>query len=206
MSSGSKSARLEAAALADAVALDDLGWQHALSSFCLRLAMMKAKERRLERLLDAGLVALRKSLIFGCISIASSRSSAAGSNSFTARVGRVPLTSSQASKCLRRKHHRHAVMQRRDCAIGGAGQDGDACRSRRRPCRASARRVRQRRSAAAPRAEQEGPALALGSGPFVEAVGRNQAAAPAHGIAERRLLQHLLGAGIDQGRELSSDP
>jgi hypothetical protein len=47
-------------------------------------------------------------------------------------------------------------------------------------------------------ANEEGLPLLPLLPPFVESVGRKQAAATTHGVAERRLLQHRLSARVDQ--------
>ena len=92
-------------------------------------------------------------------------------------------------------------MQGRDCRIGGAAQDGHGVKRAALPVPPVLVETGKSDQLRRLRAEQERPPLSLGSGPFVEVVGWNQAAAPAHGIAERRLLQHILGSGIDQGRK-----
>lgn len=46
-----------------------------------------------------------------------------------------------------------------------------------------------------------GVALTFGARPLVKAVRRDQAAALAHGVAEGRLAEKFLGAGVEQGRE-----
>ena len=92
-------------------------------------------------------------------------------------------------------------MQGQDCRIGGAAQDGHGVKRAALPVPPVLVETGKSDQLRRLRAEQERPPLSLGSGPFVEVVGWNQAAAPAHGIAERRLLQHILGSGIDQGRK-----
>ena len=99
------------------------------------------------------------------------------------------------------QNDRHTIMQRRDRAVGGTGENHDRVDLSAVFVAPALIESGKGDQLALPRPEQEGAALALGSGPFVEAVGGDEAAAPTHGVAERGLHQHLLRAGIDQGRE-----
>ena len=140
-----------------------------------------------------------ESLILGCISIVSNRSSEAGSNSFLGSLGRRLLDVKPRLEMLGRQHHRHAVVQRRDHWVGGTGEDHDRVDLSALLVAPALIESGKGDQLALPRAEQEGTARALGSSPFIEAVGGNEAAAPAHGIAEGGLGQYLLRTRVDQG-------
>src|SRR5262245_32601569 len=120
---------------------------------------------------------------------------------FAGGFGRSFLHVEPGGEILGRKNNRHAVVQRRDCAVGGTGEDGDGVDLLAlavAPALVEAGEGDQLRTA---RAKQEGPALALGPGPFIEPIGRHEAAAVAHGLTERRLHKRVLGPGIDERRE-----
>ena len=109
---------------------------------------------------------------------------------------------------LRRDHHRHAVVDRRHAALARGGDDGagidlaaGGAVSPGLPQAGEGDRP------AVARPQPEGLARAAGIGarqlaPFVEAGGRHQAAAIAHGGAERGFVQNPFGAGVDEKREL----
>ena len=133
-----------------------------------------------------------ESLILGCISTASNRSSRGGLQQRECRFGRRRLDVEPSGEMLVRQHDRHAVVQRGDGAIGGTGEDGDGVGLAAlliAPTLIDPGEGDQLRLA---RAKQERTPLTLGPGPLVEAVGDDQAAAIAHGVAKRRLVQHFL--------------
>ena len=176
-----------------------------MSAGSMGLALLK--QRRFERLLHAGLVALGIVDLRDRISIASNRI-----------VGRRPqqlrrpsracvsLTSSQASKCSGGQHDGHAVVQRRDRAVGRTGEDGDRIDLGALSIAPALVKPGKGDQLSFSRAKEKGAALALGPGPFIKPVGRDKTAPEAHGMAERGLLQHLLRAGVDEASGIASGP
>ena len=142
----------------------------------------------------------RESLICGCISTASRRSSGAGRSSAWAAPTSVVLQSSQASKVLPPQHHRHAVMQRRNRGVGVAGDDGDRVDLAAFPVPPALPNSGEGDQPALARTKQERPPLALWPRPFIEAVGRHEAAPLGEGAAERALGGDAFAARIDHGR------
>ena len=142
----------------------------------------------------------RKSLICGCISIASRRSSGAGFRSSCAasRLGRLAVE--PGLEVFAPKHHRHAVMQRRDRGVGVAGDDGDRVDLVSFPVAPALPDPGEGDEAAPSRTKQERPPLALWPRPFIEAVGRHEAAPLGEGAAERALGGDAFAARIDHRR------
>ena len=142
----------------------------------------------------------RESLICGCISIASRRSSGAGRQQRLGcpHLGRLAIE--PGLEVFPPKHHRHAVMQRRDRRVGVAGDDGDRVDLAAFPVPPALPNSGKRDQAALARTKQERPPLALWPRPFIEAVGRHEAAPLGEGAAERALGGDAFAARIDHGR------
>src|SRR4029453_6435802 len=147
-----------------------------------------------------------ESLIFGCISMASNRSSGADCNNTAASSGEVPLTSSHAAKCSS-----GSTTGMRSCSADTVRFEGQVRIATVSifvalpvtPALVNPGKGNQMRLT---RAKQERASLALLARPFVEAVGRDEATAPAHGITKRCLRQNIFRPRIDQGRELLRIP
>ena len=142
----------------------------------------------------------RESLICGCISIASRRSSGAGLQQRLgcAHLGRLAIE--PGLEVLPPQHHRHAVMQRRDRCVGVAGDDGDRVDLVSFPVAPALPDSGKGDQPALPRTKQERPPLALWSRPLIEAVCWHEAAPLSEGASERALGGDAFAARIDHGR------
>ena len=142
----------------------------------------------------------RESLICGCISIASRRSSGAGFSSSCAASTLGRLAVEPGLEVLAPKHHRHAVMKRRDRGVGIAGDDGDRVHLVSFPV-APALPDPGEGDEPALAADEAGKAAACPlARPFIEAVGRHEAAPLGEGAAERALGGDAFAARIDHWR------
>ena len=94
-------------------------------------------------------------------------------------------------------------MQHGEVCARGRRDDGDAVHLLAVRPHPGFRQRRQADRAFAAAIDEVGPPAAAGILPFVIAVGRDQAAPPLDRVLEGGLVQHRLGTGIDQQRELA---
>src|SRR5665811_2037495 len=183
---------LEFVTVGDAVTLDDFRWQHAPPLFRVRTS----KQRELQRFLDARLVFARV-VDLGVHLDRFEEIVGRGTDDGKRFLGAYPLRVEPRLELFWLQWPGHAVVQCRHGAVRSAGEDGprgDLATLGVLPALVAPGEVYETGLA---RAQVKRPPFFLRPCPLIEAVGRNEAAPAAHGVAEGRFLKHLLGARID---------